>query len=148
MTETERLWIERACERLVGLYTHYVDFGDGARIAELFAADGVWQVGDTRFEGREMLEGMFRARQEMTQRRSRHVCTNLVVDVEDEDHASGIVYLQLYRHDFEEGTAVSDDVIAPAAPPFAVGQYRDRFVRTEDGWRFALRRAELAFGAL
>jgi len=26
-----------------------------------------------------------------------------------------------------------------------IGEYRDRFVRTEDGWRFHQRRTELAF---
>jgi len=146
VTELEVLSIERACEKLVALYTHRVDFGEAERVAELFHEDGVWEVGDTRFEGREAVRGMLRSRQEMKGRRSRHVCTNLVIDVVDPDHATGLVYLSLYRHDFE--SAVPDDQLAPGGPPVAVGQYRDRFVRTKEGWRFACRRAELAFGAL
>ena len=146
MTELESLLIERACARLVALYTHRVDFGDAESVAELFAEDGVWEVGDTRFEGRDALRAMLRNRQEMSGRRSRHVCTNLAVDVVDPDHATGLVYLSLYRHDF--GSTERDEGVAPGGPPVAVGQYRDRFVRTADGWRFAWRRAELAFGSL
>ena len=154
MNEADVARIERACAKLVVRYTHLVDFGEASRIAELFAEDGIWEVGGAgelpggagRFEGREALRAMFQGRQEMAQRRSRHVCTNLDIEVEDEAHASGVVYLQLYRHDFE--TAVPEATLAPAAAPVAVGQYRDRFVRTDEGWRFALRRAELAFGTL
>jgi hypothetical protein len=146
VTELEVLLIENACAKLVAHYTHRVDFGEAERVAELFAEDGVWEVGDARFEGRDALRAMFRARQDMAGRRSRHVCTNLAIDVVGPDEAAGLVYLSLYRHDF--ATSAPNDTPAPGGPPVAVGQYRDRFVRTEDGWRFAFRRAELAFGAL
>lgn len=146
MTEAEILWIERACAKLVTQYTHWVDFGSAERVAELFASDGVWEVGDTRFEGQDAVRGMLRARQEMSQRRSRHVCTNLDIEVLDLAHARGLVYLSLYRCDLPPGTPA--DALAPVGPPVAVGQYRDRFVHTEAGWRFAHRRAELAFGEL
>ena len=146
MTELEALLIERACARLVVDYTHQVDFGDAARVAHLFADDGVWEIGEMRFEGRDALRSMFQGRQEMAERRSRHVCTNLAIDVEDADHASGLVYLQLYRHDFASDEA--GEALAPGGPPVAVGQYRDAFVRTDAGWRFARRRAEIAFGNL
>ena len=146
MNRMQALEIERACERLVVTYTHLVDFGEAEQVAELFAADALWQAGEIRFEGRDAVRAMFRGRQEMTQRRSRHVCTNGVVDVVDEDHATGLVYLQLYRPDFEPGART--DSLAPDAHPVAVGEYHDQFVRTAEGWRFAERRAELAFGAL
>lgn len=146
VTDLETLWIERACARLVVDYAHWVDFGDAERVADLFAPDGVWEVGESLFEGRDAVRDMLRSRQQMTERRSRHVCTNLAIDVLNADHATGLVYLSLYRHDFE--TAEASEGLAPCGPPLAVGQYRDRFVRTEEGWRFALRRAELAFGSL
>ena len=101
MTNLDRLMIERECERLVSLYTHYADFGKAERVAELFAQDAVWAVGPIRFEGQEKIRQMMRGRQEMAGRRSRHVCTNLQIDVLDENNASGLVYLTLYRHDFE-----------------------------------------------
>ena len=146
MTELETRGIERACERLVVDYTHLVDFGDGERVAELFAEAAVWEAGAIRFEARDALRAMFRGRQEMVRRRSRHVCTNLAIDVIDAERATGRVYLQLYRHDFEADPTPGE--VAPGGPPVAVGEYLDEFVRTTEGWRFARRRAALAFGSL
>ena len=146
MTELEVLWAENACAKLVTRYTHWVDLGEAERVAELFARDGVWEFEETRFEGRDAVRGMFRARQAMSERRSRHICSNLAIDVIDPQHATGLVYLCLYRHDFESGAPT--DGLAPSGPPVAVGQYRDQFICSEEGWRFALRRAELAFGDL
>jgi hypothetical protein len=146
MTDLETLVIENACAKLVARYTHWVDFGEAARVAGLFAVDGVWEVGENRFEGREAVHGMFAARQAMSQRRSRHVCTNLAIDVVDGDRATGLVYLSLYRHDLPANAPA--DALPPVGPPVAVGQYRDRFTRTEEGWRFSHRVAELGFGDL
>ena len=148
MTETEALLIENACAKLVARYTHLVDFGEAERVADLFAEDGVWawSSGALRFEGREAIRGMLRGRQEMSGRRSRHVCPNLAIDVVDADHATGLVYLLLFRHDFD--APESDQGPASSTTPLAVGEYRDRFVRTAEGWRFAYREASVAFGAL
>ena len=146
MTNLDRLMIERECERLVSLYTHYADFGEAERVAELFARDAVWAVGPIRFEGQGKIRQMMRERQEMAGRRSRHVCTNLQIDVLDENNASGLVYLTLYRHDFEGPEREAGEVMQTA--PTAVGEYRDRFVRTDAGWRFSERHAALAFGKL
>ena len=35
--------------------------------------------------------------------------------------------------------------MAPLEGPQIVGEYRDRFVRTPDGWRFARREIEVSF---
>ena len=70
MDEASTLEIERACGRLVVDYTHLVDFGEGERVAELFAEDAVWEAGDICFEGREALRAMFRGRQQMVRRRA------------------------------------------------------------------------------
>jgi hypothetical protein len=72
-------------------------------------------------------------------RTSKHVCTNLRVDVHDADHASGVVYLSLYRAD-DVG-----DGPGPLAGPSLIGHYEDTFVRTSDGWRIATRAAHVTF---
>ena len=147
MTDLDASLIERACERLVTLYTHYVDFGEGEKVAELFAEKGVWEAGpEIRFEGQSEIAEKMKGRQAMAGRRSRHVCTNLHIEVLDEDHARGLVYLSLYRHDFETDEAQHGP--APDTTPTAVGQYHDEFVRTDAGWRFSKRSAALAFGSL
>ena len=140
MNLTERIEIERACERLVTGYCHYVDHGQAERIAELFSKDGVWSSPETRMEGQEQLRKGFGRRQANAGRMSRHVCNNLLIDVIDSDHAEGTVYLTLYRHDGKPGRALS-----PLESPELVGEYRERVVRTSEGWRIAHRESEVSF---
>jgi ketosteroid isomerase-like protein len=137
-----RLLDERACERLVIDYTHLVDFGEAARIADLFTEDGVWEAEGVRMDGRDAIRAGFGARQGVTRRTSRHVCTNLAITLTGADEATGISYLVNYRHDSPTGTA---ELPAPAGHPKFVGEYHDRFVRTADGWRIAHRRCTLSF---
>lgn len=132
--------IERECARLVTAYTHLIDFGNAAHVADLFTDDGTWESPESVLRGRDEIRKSFQARQDNTLRASRHVCTNLLVEVLDEAHAGGVVYFSLYRHDGDtHGRA------APLNGPLVVGQYRDRFVCTADGWFFASRKAEVAF---
>ncbi len=140
MKTTERLEIERACERLVTAYCHYVDHGEAERVAELFSEDGVWSSPEVTMDGREQVRKGFGRRQTNAARMSRHVCNNLLIDVIDSDHASGTVYLTLYRHDAEPGRRLS-----PLDGPVLVGEYRDQFVRTSEGWRISRREIEISF---
>jgi hypothetical protein len=94
-------------------------------------------VARSRFDGQDAIRAAF-LRREKSGRRSRHVCTNVAVDVEDEAKATGLCYLTLYRTD-AEGTP------ARGTTPDLIGVYRDRFTRTEDGWRFASRLTEVTF---
>lgn len=142
MTELERMMIERACERLINQYCLFVDFGEASRIAELFTEDGLWTNESIRMEGRDGIRRAFSHREGVTRRTSRHLCTNVVIDVLDDDHATGICYLINYRHDSRTGAA---EVPAPSDAPKFVGEYRDTFVRTPDGWRFATRHCDVTF---
>jgi hypothetical protein len=141
MDAVERMLIERECQRLVTLYCHYVDHGHAERIADLFTDDGVWRSAEVTMAGREQLRRGFEQRQANRRRASCHVCTSLLVEVTDADHAEGCAYLTLYRHDGEEGRTFSP----LDGGPVVVGEYRDRFVRTQDGWRFAVREIEVSF---
>ena len=140
MHENERTQIERACERIVALYCHYVDHGEAEKIADLFTKDGVWRSPQVTMEGIEEVRRGFARRQANRARTSRHVCNNCVVEVIDEDHAEGCVYLTLYRHDSE-----ADRPVAPLEGPALVGEYRDKFERTPDGWRFTEREIAVSF---
>ena len=140
-SEQRRIADERACERLIVRYTHLVDFGEAPAIADLFTADGVWRTDDFAMNGRDEIRAGFERRQGVTRRQSRHVCTNVAIDV-DGDTATGLCYLVNYRHDSPTGVAEKP---APADVPKFVGEYHDTFVRTEDGWRFADRYCDMAF---
>lgn len=136
-----RLVDERACERLITRYTHLVDFGQAPEIAELFTQDGVWRTDEFAMNGQDEIRAGFERRQGVSRRLSRHVCTNISVDV-DGDTATGLCYLVNYRHDSASGEAEHP---SPADVPKYVGEYRDRFVRTAAGWRFSDRYFEIAF---
>ena len=138
MDELSRLVAEQACAALITRYTHLVDEGHASVVADLFTDDGVWASPEARLEGRDAIRAAF-LRREQSSRRSRHVCTNVAIDVEDESQATGLCYLTLFRTD-SEGTP------ARGTTPDLVGVYRDRFVRTDDdGWRFASRLTEVSF---
>ncbi len=141
VSPTECLLIERECERLVTTYCHYVDHGQARRIADLFTSDGVWTApGVVTMTGTEELQKGLGEREARTDRRSRHVCNNLLLDVLDEDTAEGVVYLVLYRHDGGD-----DEKPAPVESPLMIGEYRDRFARTSEGWRFSRREVAVSF---
>ena len=140
MTETERIEIERACERLTQRYCHLVDHGEAERVADLFTKDGVWASPENTMNGQEEIRKGFARRQAQTGRMSRHVCTSFLLDEVEADRATGCVYLTLYRHDGDEGRRLS-----PLEGPEMVGEYRDRFERTPDGWRIAHREIGVSF---
>jgi ketosteroid isomerase-like protein len=140
MNSLDRMMIERECEKLVMQYCHFIDHQEAARVAELFAQDGVWASADNTMAGRAAILKGFQGRQDNLTRASRHICSNLIVEVIDESAAKGVVYLTLYRHDGELGRRVS-----PVKGPSMIGEYRDEFVRTPDGWRFLRREVSIDF---
>jgi len=136
----QRIRIERECERLVTRYCHFIDHGEAARVAELFTEDGVWESPEVRMDGIDSLRKGFAHRQNRTDRMSRHVCNNLLLEVVDADHATGCVYLTLYNHDGDPERPIS-----PLEGARLVGEYRDQFRRTPEGWRFSRRDIHVSF---
>jgi len=137
--ELNRRDIQAECEALSIAYARAVDFRDYDAFVELFAEDGVLDVG-TPLSGREAIRAAIHRRPD--ELRSRHVLTNIFIDVQDENTARGISYLTLYRHVGKESLLAQPvDLNGPAA----VGHYEDRFVRTPEGFRFKQRRLHLAF---
>lgn len=141
MDELQRLFAERACERLIAEYARRVDFGEAAAIADLFTEDGRWE-GDQVFEGQAQIREWFEGRQALTRRISRHVCTNVIVEVISPTEARGHCYMVNYRHDRAEG---DESLPVPTEVPKYVGELHDEFRLTDDGWRFSSRRVSVAF---
>jgi SnoaL-like domain len=138
----DRILAERACERLLYRYAELVDFGNASRLAELFTEDGVWEADDLVLEGRDAIRTHFLRREAKVRRVSRHVCTNVAVDLVSPDEATGLCYFVNYRHDRQEGDL---SLPVPAEVPKYMGEYRDRFRRTSDGWLLAHHRVDVAF---
>ena len=133
--DTNRLIAERDCERLIYQYARFVDIGEAARIADLFTDDGVWTAADGRsMDGQDQIRAAFSARQALSRRLSRHVITNVLIDVHSDTEASGTAYLVNYRHD---GTGDTVQRPGPARHPKFVGDYHLRFRRLDGKWRIA-----------
>ncbi len=132
MDTAERLAIEMACIRVVNEYAYLVDFRDYDRFADLFAEECVFDVGGQTVSSRE--EMRIGVKKTPVDPLRRHVTTNILIDVIDENSASGVAYFTVYRAKSDDGTDQT-----PASMPAVVGHYRDKFVRTADGWKFAER---------
>jgi uncharacterized protein (TIGR02246 family) len=139
----ERLLAERACERAVLEYARLVDSGRASRIADLFTDDGEWIGADGRgMHGKDEIRAAFTTREALGRRQSRHVITNVIIDIDGPDTARGIAYLVNFRHD-AEGTVAAHP--APADHPKFVGDYHLTFRRVGQRWHIATLRFDLAF---
>ncbi|GHC95165.1 nuclear transport factor 2 family protein [Novosphingobium pokkalii] len=129
MTDDERRAIEADCGRLIALYANLNDEARWDEAAALYAPDGLMTrptAPDAPIVGREAILAAFKARPPRT---TRHVCSNVVIEVESAREARGTSAMLLFT----------------GAPAPLVGSFHDRFVRTEEGWRFAERRGTLLF---
>ena len=140
MTEDERRAIEADCERLIKRYVNLNDAQDWPAVAALYTEDAVFRrpSGGDPIEGREAMLASFLARPPRTQR---HVIANVVVEVEDADHARSFCAILLYQGD----PARDGELPALSANSPLVGWFRDKLVRTPEGWRFAERIGALDF---
>jgi len=129
VTDDERRAIETDCARLIALYANLNDAARWDEVAALYAEQGVMTrptAPDAPIVGRAAILAAFRSRPPRT---TRHVCSNVVIDVDSADEARGTSAMLLFT----------------GAPAPLVGSFHDRFVRTAEGWRFAARHGTLLF---
>ena len=138
MTETEILAIEWQCQKLCQQFANYNDQNDFKAVCDLFAADGsFWRpsVPGTEIKGRETIYQAFLQRPPLV---IRHVVSNCVIDVLSETEATGHSYLIFLA------APIKEEPLPLIAGPMHVGEFRDRFVKTNDGWKFLERKGSLA----
>jgi SnoaL-like domain len=137
MSPAERMLIEHQCTKLVVQAMRCFDARDYVAFARLFAVDGQFVRATDRcapLTGREAIAAALERRP--ASRFTRHLCTNIEVDVQDADHAQSVCYLLLYSATL---TDPNSHKVLRADARQAVGEYHDRFVRTAEGWRIARR---------
>ncbi len=138
VTDTVEPAIRHAIEVLVQEHAWLIDHGQARRVTDLFAEDGrLLGIGPDKV-GRAAIADWAGQREDMQDRRSRHVQTNLRLERRPDGRVGGTVVLTLYRHD---GPG------AGSAAPLLVAEYQDIYQRGPDGvWRFAERRLSVLFG--
>ncbi len=140
LSAAERIEIERACERLVYVYSRALDLGDMSAAADCFAQDGSMSrpmAPDAVIQGREVIRTSLLTRPKTLL--TKHLATNVMIDVESRASASGLSYL----------TMISTTPPADAKPPFVsqgpvyFGEFKDRYVRENGVWKFLERRGSI-----
>lgn len=128
-----------AIEQPVQRHAWLIDHGEADRIGELFAEDAVLRgIGPDKL-GRAAIAEWGRQRAALSERRSRHLKSNVLIEPLSLETARGWGALTLYRHDGAgEGPAV----------PLLVAEYADHYRQAPDGaWLFAERRLTVLFGS-
>jgi hypothetical protein len=140
LSALERIEIERACERLVYAYSRALDLGELSAAADLFAENGSLSRPMTPhqvIQGRETIRASLLTRPKTLL--TKHLATNIIIDVEGRDSARGISYLTMIATTPPEG----------AEPPFVsqgpiyFGQFIDRFIRERSEWKLLERRGSI-----
>jgi hypothetical protein len=110
-----------------------VDFGRSETLHELFVDDGQLDLGPGQpiLRGREEIrEWGSKLEAAHPYGRIRHVCGNMRFVADGDDAAHGTTVLTVYM---EEGDGLGTTL------PWTVGEDRDHFVRTDQGWRLVFR---------
>ncbi len=141
MERDEEDHIIRVCHDLIVQYSHFADLGELHRIPELFTQDGIWTIPTEERIGQAALRARFEGASGAA-RITSHICSNIRVEVKSSVEATSTAYFLVFGHEGESPRP------APVALPKTVGVYRDRFVVTDDGWRFAERHCTYSFASL
>lgn len=129
---SERMLIEHECTRLCNQFHVLIDAYRYAEVTELFTPDAKWHHRTGPLEGIAAIREYLLSK--ATTPVTRHVLTNVLIDVDDDDHSRGIAYVTMYY-----GVPPPDGVPV-LRDPMVLVTYHDEFRRTDDGWKFASRR--------
>jgi 3-phenylpropionate/cinnamic acid dioxygenase small subunit len=138
MTEADlsRLAIELEIRNLIARIAHLADQGDLDEYADQFAEDSVWALPDAPRHGRADIRAGAESRRAAgltgPGSASRHVITNVSVNVEGPDDVTADSYFMFLQNTEAVPTILN------------MGSYHDRFVRRNGVWRLAYR--EINFG--
>ena len=129
MTPLDRLLAEQDIARLLTRFGLLNDEADWPSVAAMFTADArfVRPAGGDALVGRDAIRAAFESR---PPRKSRHLITNILVDVKSANEATARCTLVLYA---------APAGASEAASPALIGGFNDRLVREVDGWKFAER---------
>ena len=136
---SERIEIERSCERIVYAYSRALDLGDMSAAADFFAENGSMarpMAPQQVIQGRETIRAALLTRPKTLL--TKHLATNVMIYVVSRDEACGLSYLTMI-------STTPADAAAPyvSAGPVYFGEFKDRFVREAGEWKFLERRGSI-----
>jgi hypothetical protein len=126
--------IRAGCEQLCIAFSYHLDHGDFESVVQLFAPNGVFVRNSEPLEGREAIREAYRQRPAAT---TMHIVSNFHLLECTELTARASVYNIVVF-----AASVSDKVLKfDPATAIRILEFHDRFVLTEEGWRFTFRDA-------
>jgi hypothetical protein len=129
MSDDDDLALWSALNRLMANYWAEVDENGGLRAHEFYLADGVYAVGNHRFEGQEKIEAFY-SRRRHSAVMTRHLLCNLRAFGAGEREARMVGMMSLYRAD-------GRSPFQGARPPAMIADFEARCALSDDGvWRF------------
>ena len=136
----QRLEVEQACARLALDYSFLADAARMDEWSQLFAEDGEMHLFGQVHKGPAAIRAAVGAGAEPGAITA-HAITNHRIDVLGPDEAEGVAYVIVFAGQGKDGAPPA----APRISPAIVGAYRDRYRRTDKGWKFARRAFEPTF---
>lgn len=136
--------IERACTRLVLDAAAANDRNDFQAFADCFARGGILsRPSGEPLEGPEAIAASYSTRP--ASRITRHLVSNIRIDVESSTVACGLSYVVLYAGD--SGSKPEGHFGIRAERGALIGEFEDRFALTAEGWRIRKREARFIMHA-
>jgi hypothetical protein len=127
----DRATIQHDIEQMIFRFFLHLDEQEYNQLSSLMAPTGTW------LRNNVLLRGPGDVREAMRSRpvgfTTRHLITNIIVDLAGSDHADVTYYMTVFVHSGDEKptAAVKMDV------PMHVSIFRQKVVRMPDGWRIA-----------
>jgi hypothetical protein len=129
MLDGEDLALWCALNRLMANYWADVDQNGGRQAHEFYLPEGLYTIGNNRFEGREKIEAFYTRRRSGTVM-TRHLICNLRVFGDNGPHARMMGIISLYRAD-------GRSPFQGARPPAMIADFDAQCVLGDDRlWRF------------
>lgn len=141
MDAAEEQAIEWDCQKLMRQYYHLVDQKEYEKAAQLFTHDIEWWSMGVSLKGRDdILNALHGALGDDT---IRHVFTNTLIEVIDENHVTSRSYNTNY---YIRGVKLEDrDEPIPFKGPHRLGDNCADLVRTDEGWKISRRHVSHVF---
>ena len=129
MPDSDDLVLWCMLNRMMASFWADVDENGGRKAHEFYVPDGLYAIGNNRFEGRDKIQAFYARRRHGTIV-TRHLLCNLRALGDDDLHARIVGMMSLYRAD-------GKSPFQGARPPAMIADFEAHCVRGEDRqWRF------------
>jgi len=140
MDPMKRMLIEQECARVIVEYAHRIDHLDVEGFVNLFTKDAYYKQAakEKPFVGHDQIRAWIKdyPRNQVV----RHVATNILVTVVDENNAKASSYTTVYKAPNHPA-----DKPSPRTTPRCVVEYLDEFTHQPDGWKIKSRQYTYQF---